>query len=49
MAEVPMGMSIRELVFDIGGGIPKDREYKGVQMGGPSGGCIPAKLVRHAG
>ena len=45
LAEVPMGMTIRELVFGIGGGIKQDKEYKGVQMGGPSGGCIPAPLV----
>lgn len=45
LAEVPMGMTIRELVFDIGGGILNDLEYKGVQMGGPSGGCIPADQV----
>ncbi len=45
LAEVPMGMSIRQLVFDIGGGIKLDKQYKGVQMGGPSGGCIPAELA----
>ena len=45
LAEVPMGMSIRELVLEIGGGIKEDREFKAVQMGGPSGGCIPAALA----
>ena len=44
LAEVPMGTSIDELVFSIGGGIKKGREFKAVQMGGPSGGCIPASL-----
>jgi NADH:ubiquinone oxidoreductase subunit F (NADH-binding)/(2Fe-2S) ferredoxin len=41
LIEVPMGTSLREIVFDIGGGIPNDREYKAAQTGGPSGGCIP--------
>jgi len=45
LAEVPMGMSIRDLVFKIGGGIKDGREFKAVQMGGPSGGCIPASLA----
>jgi NADH-quinone oxidoreductase subunit F len=44
LAEVPMGTTINDLVFKIGGGIKDDREFKAVQMGGPSGGCIPAKL-----
>lgn len=44
LVEVPMGTSIREIVFDIGGGIPGGREAKAVQTGGPSGGCIPASL-----
>ncbi len=44
LAEVPMGTSINDLVFKIGGGIKEDREFKAVQMGGPSGGCIPAAL-----
>jgi NADH-quinone oxidoreductase subunit F len=42
LAEVPMGTSIEKLVFDIGGGIKEGGEFKAVQMGGPSGGCIPA-------
>jgi NADH-quinone oxidoreductase subunit F len=45
LAEVPMGMTIRELVFDIGGGIKEGRTFKAVQMGGPSGGCIPSELA----
>jgi NADH-quinone oxidoreductase subunit F len=44
LAEVPMGCTIRDIVFDIGGGITDDKEFKAVQMGGPSGGCIPASL-----
>jgi NADH-quinone oxidoreductase subunit F len=44
LAEVPMGMPINDLVFKIGGGIKEDRKFKAVQMGGPSGGCIPASL-----
>ncbi len=42
LAEVPMGMTINDLVFRIGGGIKEGRAFKAVQMGGPSGGCIPA-------
>jgi bidirectional [NiFe] hydrogenase diaphorase subunit len=38
-----MGISLREIVFDIGGGIPNGREFKSAQTGGPSGGCIPAE------
>ncbi|HYF90836.1 MAG TPA: NADH-quinone oxidoreductase subunit NuoF [Symbiobacteriaceae bacterium] len=45
LAEVPMGITIREVVYDIGGGIPNDRELKAVQIGGPSGGCLPARLL----
>jgi bidirectional [NiFe] hydrogenase diaphorase subunit len=41
LIEVPMGMTLREIVFDIGGGIPNGRRFKAVQTGGPSGGCIP--------
>jgi NADH:ubiquinone oxidoreductase subunit F (NADH-binding)/(2Fe-2S) ferredoxin len=43
LVEVPMGTSLRELIYDIGGGIPDDKEFKAVQIGGPSGGCIPAE------
>ena len=42
LVEVPMGTTLKELIFDIGGGIPKKRKFKAAQMGGPSGGCIPA-------
>ncbi len=45
LIEVPMGISLREIVYDIGGGIPEGREFKAAQTGGPSGGCIPAKLI----
>ncbi len=44
LVEVPMGMSIKEIVFDIAGGIKDGKEFKAVQMGGPSGGCIPASM-----
>jgi ferredoxin len=40
-----MGMSLREIVFDIGGGVPGGRKFKAVQSGGPSGGCIPESLI----
>ena len=43
LVEIPLGTTLRELVFDIGGGIIKDRAFKAVQTGGPSGGCIPAE------
>lgn len=45
LVEVPMGTTLRALVFDIGGGIPKKRAFKAAQMGGPSGGCVPASLL----
>jgi len=41
LVELPMGTTVREIVYDIGGGIPNDKKFKAVQMGGPSGGCIP--------
>lgn len=44
LVEVPMGMTIKEVVFDIAGGIKDNKEFKAVQMGGPSGGCIPASM-----
>ncbi len=44
LVEVPMGISIRSLIFDVCGGIMHDKEFKAVQMGGPSGGCIPASM-----
>lgn len=43
LIEVPMGITLREIVYDIGGGIPGDRAFKAAQTGGPSGGCIPAE------
>jgi bidirectional [NiFe] hydrogenase diaphorase subunit len=43
LIEVPMGISLREIVFEIGGGLPNKGKFKGAQTGGPSGGCIPAK------
>lgn len=45
LIEVPMGMSIREVVMEIGGGVAEGREFKAVQIGGPSGGCVPASLA----
>jgi len=44
LVEVPMGMTIRDVIFKLGGGIKKDKKFKAVQMGGPSGGCIPEYL-----
>lgn len=43
LVEVPMGTTLREIIYDIGGGIPNGREFKAAQTGGPSGGCIPAE------
>jgi NADH:ubiquinone oxidoreductase subunit F (NADH-binding)/(2Fe-2S) ferredoxin/NAD-dependent dihydropyrimidine dehydrogenase PreA subunit len=45
LVEVPMGISLREIIFDIGGGISKGKKFKAVQTGGPSGGCIPEALL----
>jgi NADH-quinone oxidoreductase subunit F len=45
LVEVPMGTSLRKLVFEIGGGIPDGKEFKAIQIGGPSGGCIPESLL----
>ncbi len=45
LVEVPMGITLREIVFDIGGGIPGNKKFKAVQTGGPSGGCIPESLL----
>ncbi len=45
LIEVPMGISLKEIIYDIGGGLAKDRKLKAVQTGGPSGGCIPADMV----
>lgn len=45
LVEVPMGITIRQMIYDIGGGVPNKKELKAVQIGGPSGGCIPASLI----
>ncbi|MGC8962636.1 MAG: NADH-ubiquinone oxidoreductase-F iron-sulfur binding region domain-containing protein [Candidatus Bipolaricaulaceae bacterium] len=45
LVEVPMGITLRELIFDIGGGVPEGRKFKAVQIGGPSGGCLPESLL----
>ncbi|MBI5897307.1 MAG: 4Fe-4S binding protein, partial [Desulfobacterales bacterium] len=45
LVEVPMGTTLRQIVFDIGGGIPKKKKFKAVQTGGPSGGCIPDRFL----
>ncbi len=45
LVEVPMGISIREVIFGLGGGIQNDKKFKAVQLGGPSGGCIPEHLL----
>jgi NADH:ubiquinone oxidoreductase subunit F (NADH-binding)/(2Fe-2S) ferredoxin len=45
LVEVPMGMSLRDIVYKIGGGIPGNKKFKAVQLGGPSGGCIPEKFL----
>jgi len=45
LVEVPMGIKLREIVYDIGGGIPEGKKFKAVQTGGPSGGCIPESLI----
>lgn len=45
LVEIPMGTTVREIVYDIGGGIPGNKAFKSVQTGGPSGGCIPASLL----
>ncbi len=45
LVEVPMGVTLREIIYDIGGGIPEGKKFKAAQMGGPSGGCIPAKYL----
>jgi NADH:ubiquinone oxidoreductase subunit F (NADH-binding)/Pyruvate/2-oxoacid:ferredoxin oxidoreductase delta subunit len=45
LVEVPMGVTLKEVVFDVGGGIPDGRSFKAVQTGGPSGGCIPEEML----
>ena len=45
LVEVPMGITLREIIYDIGGGIPDGKKFKAVQTGGPSGGCLPESLI----
>lgn len=45
LVEIPMGVALREIVFDIGGGIPNGKKFKAVQIGGPSGGCLPDSVM----
>ena len=45
LVEIPMGLTLREVIYDIGGGIRDDKKFKAVQLGGPSGGCIPEALL----
>jgi NADH-quinone oxidoreductase subunit F len=45
LVEVPMGATLREMIYDIGGGIPNNRPFKAAQLGGPSGGCLPMKYL----
>lgn len=45
LIEVPMGMTLRQIIYDIGGGIPDNKPFKAVQTGGPSGGCLPERLL----
>ena len=45
LVEIPMGTTLREIIHDIGGGIPNGKQFKAAQTGGPSGGCIPASLI----
>lgn len=45
LIEVPMGIKLREIIYDIGGGVPNNKKFKAVQTGGPSGGCLPANML----
>jgi NADH:ubiquinone oxidoreductase subunit F (NADH-binding) len=45
LVEIPMGTTVRELVYDIGGGVPNGKQFKAIQTGGPSGGCLPAAYL----
>ncbi|MBW2708279.1 MAG: FAD-dependent oxidoreductase [Deltaproteobacteria bacterium] len=45
LVEVPIGTTVKDVIFEIGGGIPKGRQFKAVQMGGPSGGCVPTQYL----
>ncbi len=49
LIEVPMGIPLRKIIYDIGGGVPNKRKFKAVQLGGPSGGCIPEASPGYAG
>jgi NADH-quinone oxidoreductase subunit F/NADP-reducing hydrogenase subunit HndC len=46
LAEVPMGIAMREIIYEIGGGIPDGKKFKAVQIGGPSGGCLPEEMLQ---
>lgn len=46
LVEVPMGVTLEDVVFDIGGGIPNNKKFKAVQIGGPSGGCLPESVIK---
>ncbi|NOR14972.1 MAG: NADH-quinone oxidoreductase subunit NuoF [Candidatus Aminicenantes bacterium] len=45
LVEVPMGITLKEIIYDIGGGIPEGKQFKAVQTGGPSGGCLPVEML----
>ncbi|MBP3436676.1 MAG: NADH-quinone oxidoreductase subunit NuoF [Clostridia bacterium] len=45
LVEIPMGTTLRDIVYEIGGGVPNGKKFKAAQMGGPSGGCVPASLI----
>ncbi len=45
LVEVPMGITLKEMIYDIGGGIPENKKFKAIQIGGPSGGCIPHEMI----
>ena len=45
LVEIPMGAKVGDVIYGIGGGIKEDKAFKAVQMGGPSGGCVPAQLI----
>jgi NADH-quinone oxidoreductase subunit F len=45
LVEIPMGMTLKEIIYDIGGGIPDDKTLKAIQIGGPSGGCVPGSMM----
>jgi NADH:ubiquinone oxidoreductase subunit F (NADH-binding)/Pyruvate/2-oxoacid:ferredoxin oxidoreductase delta subunit/(2Fe-2S) ferredoxin len=45
LVEIPMGMTLRKIIFELGGGIPEGKEFKAVQIGGPSGGCLPESVM----